>query len=352
MPVLSIIVPVYNTSEGLTACLESLLAQRFRDFELILVDDGSTDRSPDICRSFRDREPERITFLSGPNRGVSAARNRGLEIARGEWIAFCDSDDRTDPELYAFLHRRAVEEEADLSCCALRQVSERGEAVSRDFPFQGDVTVRGAEEVRRRCFMPLLLSRPGYHGFLPVCLFRRDRIEAGRLRFVEGLNILEDVAFLLEYLLGVECLAASDRPLYDYRRNERSLCGTYFSTNRFRERESAWILLETRRLDIFMASGMAEMHPELESEFRIRIGYHQAQAACCNLRGTARRNRLREISRRVRTELKDVSPRLPALGASTRIFLFALFYFRPLLPLLCSLKRRMDRKRNEREKQV
>ncbi len=80
---ISIIVPVYNASERLESCLDSLLAQEFRDFELILVDDGSTDRSPEICRRYRDREPDRITFLSGPNRGVSAARNRGLDHARG-----------------------------------------------------------------------------------------------------------------------------------------------------------------------------------------------------------------------------------------------------------------------------
>ena len=340
MPALSIIVPVYNTSEGLESCLDSLLAQRFRDFELILVNDGSTDRSPEICRRYHDREPDRIVFLSGPNRGVGAARNRGLGAARGEWVAFCDSDDRVDPELYDFLSRRAVEEEADLSCCALRQISEDGKTVKRNFPFADGAVVRGEEEIRDRCFLPLLLSRPGYHGFLPICLLRRELVEAANIRFVEGLNILEDVLFLLEYLLYVRCLTVSDRPLYDYLRNGESLCGRYFSERYLLERERAWIMLEKQRLEIFNDSGLTGTRPDLAAEFRMRIGYHEAQAVCCDgaLRGGARRRALREIARRMRHELTIGM----VSGVSARMFLFTLFYFRPLLPALCRLKRMRD----------
>lgn len=346
MPVLSIIVPVYNTSGELEACLDSILAQEFRDFELILVDDGSTDRSPEICRGYRDREPDRITFLSGPNRGVGAARNRGLDIARGEWIAFCDSDDRVNPALYCFLHQRAVEADADLSCCALRQIFSSGEKIMTDFPFPGEVVVEGVEEVRRRCFMPLLLSRPGYYAFLPICLFRRDRIEEAGIRFVEGLNLLEDVAFLLEYLLHVRRLAASDRLLYDYLRSEHSLCAQHFSARGALKREQAWTILEQRRLEIFLGSGFSDTRPELVAEFRMRVFYHEVQAACCDgaLSGRARREKLRGIARRARRELGAGAPFSGLFGRNSRIFLLALLYCRPLLPLLCEWKRKRDGK--------
>lgn len=345
MPSISIIVPVYNTSERLEACLDSILAQEFRDFELILVDDGSSDRSPEICRRYRDREPDRITFLSGPNRGVSSARNRGIDIARGDWIAFCDSDDTVDPALYSFLHRRAVETDADLSCCALRQISSSGEKVISNFPF-GEEVIGPKEEVRRRCFMPLLLSRPGHYGFMPICLFRRELIEVGKIRFVEGLNILEDVAFLLEYLLQVRCVAVSDRPLYHYLRYEQSLCAKYFLGDCALKRESAWIMLEKKRLDIFSGSGFSGVHPELIAEFRMRIFYHEAQAVCCDhsLSKRVRREKLQGIAAQARRELGAGAPFSGSFHMSARIFLLVLLYIRPLLPRLCGWKRKLDQK--------
>ena len=99
MPIISVIIPVYNAEKSLDTCLQSIVEQSVGDLEIICVDDGSTDRSADICRAFQSRDPGRVRFFSGPNRGVSAARNRGLDAAAGEWIAFCDSDDRADPEL-------------------------------------------------------------------------------------------------------------------------------------------------------------------------------------------------------------------------------------------------------------
>lgn len=91
-PAISVIVPVYNSAATLRRCLESLLSQSFRDFELILVDDGSTDASLEICREYEAAD-SRIKVLQQPNRGVSAARNHGLDNASGSHVAFCDSDD-------------------------------------------------------------------------------------------------------------------------------------------------------------------------------------------------------------------------------------------------------------------
>ena len=241
-PLLSIIVPVYNTSERLEACLESLLAQTAADLELILVDDGSTDRSADICRAFQSRDPGRVRFFSGPNRGVSAARNRGLDAAAGEWIAFCDSDDRADPELYRVLHANAVARNAELSCCAIRRIAPDGERILTDFPFRGESAVMERGEIIERFFLPLLCGRPECNGFLVCCLFRRDLVEKRKIRFVENLSMKEDELFLLEYLLLVRRLTATERPLYDYLRFEASLCATYYKAGSDLDRERNWVL--------------------------------------------------------------------------------------------------------------
>ncbi|MBR2990348.1 MAG: glycosyltransferase, partial [Solobacterium sp.] len=92
MPEVSVIAAVYNTEAYLSKCIESLLAQTYTDFELILVNDGSTDKSPEICHRYA-AEDERITVIDQVNGGLSAARNSGLGIAKGAYIQFIDSDD-------------------------------------------------------------------------------------------------------------------------------------------------------------------------------------------------------------------------------------------------------------------
>lgn len=336
MPLLSIIVPIYNTAERLEPCLESLLAQTIGDFELILVDDGSTDRSAEICRSYCARDPERIRFFTGPNRGVSAARNRGLDAARGEWVAFCDSDDRTDPELYRYLHGRAVAEGAELSCCALRHFLREGVEILTDLPCSGEEVLKERGEIQRRFFLPLLLNRRTCNGYLVICLFRRDLIERGGVRFIEGLSMKEDELFLLEYLLGVGRIAVSDRPLYDYLYFPDSLCAThYFRRNDF-FRERNWFMRARAQRDIFLRSGLSGGRPELLPGFWLREFYHETQMICCDesLSAAQRRSSLKGVAARACREDAGAPD-----GFSGRLFRFALFHCRPLLPLLCRLKR-------------
>ncbi|MEG1188067.1 MAG: glycosyltransferase [Bacteroidales bacterium] len=99
-PLLSIITPVYNVAHYLPDCIESILAQQFTDFELILINDGSTDESGELCDRFAQRDT-RIRVFHQDNRGLSGARNQGIDAARGEYIAFIDSDDTVSPDLFA-----------------------------------------------------------------------------------------------------------------------------------------------------------------------------------------------------------------------------------------------------------
>ena len=98
-PFLSIVIPVYNAEKYLACCLDSILAQDYSDYEVILVDDGSTDRCPSLCDAYAAADP-RIHCLHQPNSGHTAARQNGVKASRGQYIAFVDSDDWVSPEMY------------------------------------------------------------------------------------------------------------------------------------------------------------------------------------------------------------------------------------------------------------
>lgn len=122
-PEISIIVPVYKTERFLSACISSILAQTFTDFELILVDDGSPDSCPALCDAAAAKD-SRIRVIHQKNRGLSVARNAGLDAAEGEWIAFVDSDDIITPDFCAKLYHAAQEAGAQMAVCNYRQVDE------------------------------------------------------------------------------------------------------------------------------------------------------------------------------------------------------------------------------------
>lgn len=116
MPKVSVIVPVYNAEKYLRECVDSILGQTLADLELILVDDGSTDSSPAICDRYAAQDA-RVQVIHQANAGLSAARNRGIEVAAGEWVAFVDSDDFIDANMYHTMIIAAEAEGAQLAVC-------------------------------------------------------------------------------------------------------------------------------------------------------------------------------------------------------------------------------------------
>ena len=112
----SVIVAVYNTSAYLRQCLDSIEAQTFRDMECVIVDDGSTDGSGEICDEYAARNPH-FMVLHQPNAGVAAARQAGLDMARGEYVIVCDGDDWVEPEMYETLYEAAFSSGVDIAIC-------------------------------------------------------------------------------------------------------------------------------------------------------------------------------------------------------------------------------------------
>ncbi len=114
---ISVIVPVYNVEAYLKQCVESILGQTYGNIELILVNDGSTDKSPEICGSFPDQD-KRVRVIHKENGGVSSARNAGIKASSGEYVLFADADDWLEADMLEYLLQNAVKSNADISCCA------------------------------------------------------------------------------------------------------------------------------------------------------------------------------------------------------------------------------------------
>ena len=115
-PEISIIVPAYNEEKHIVRCLDSILAQTFSDFEVLCIDDGSTDKTFDIITEYSKKD-SRIVPLKNTGKGVSSARNFGIDNSKGKYIGFVDSDDFIQPQIYEFLHRAITENNCDMSCC-------------------------------------------------------------------------------------------------------------------------------------------------------------------------------------------------------------------------------------------
>lgn len=115
---ISIIIPVYKVEKYLSRCLDSIRNQTFTNWECLLIDDGSPDNSGKICDEYAEQD-HRFRVFHQKNAGVSAARNKGLDEAKGEWIGFVDSDDWIDNEMYNFMYNNAIKHNADVVCCGI-----------------------------------------------------------------------------------------------------------------------------------------------------------------------------------------------------------------------------------------
>lgn len=206
---LSIIIPVYNNENYLRPALQSVLAQTYPDFEVLVIDDGSTDGSLAICREFAQKD-KRLRVIQKEIGGVSSARNRGLEEAAGQYIAFVDGDDCIDPEMYTTMITILQDTGADLVDC--RVIKER-QYMPRSYE-KGDVEVSDH---------PLeYLSKKGY--FIDSSLnkvYRRNFI--GHTRFDEGISYSEDKLFVTELIFRAKKMALVSNVFYHYIQHGDSL---------------------------------------------------------------------------------------------------------------------------------
>ena len=219
----SIIIPVYNVEKYLEVCLDSVVGQTYRNLEIILVNDGSMDGSPDICRAYALRD-RRITVIDEENKGLSGARNAGLEMAHGLYTLFLDSDDWIEPELVSRSVRVMEEKHADLVAFSLRTHYEDGREPEDWIIEEGDACLASDEE--RLCYIATEYMTCGIRFEVWNKLIRTSLIREHHLFFEDNRKIFaEDICFFAYYLAFANRVVSIRDILYHYRVRSASLTG-------------------------------------------------------------------------------------------------------------------------------
>jgi len=223
-PKVSVIIPVYNIEKYLMECLESIAAQTLEGIQVLLIDDGSTDSSGELCRSFVAEHPN-FEYYHKENGGTASARNVGLSHARGEYIGFVDSDDWIEPEMFETMYRTAKESNADILYCKMHGLMDY-----IDLP-QG---IYDRKKMRETIFPAILPHVVESGTFRTVdwgnCsrLYRRVLVHGKNIRFYEQSRRCEDFAFSVECAIHAARYCVLDAgELYHYRPNENSKSRSY-----------------------------------------------------------------------------------------------------------------------------
>ena len=209
---ISVIVPVYNTKKYLSRCLDSILSQSFTDFELLLIDDGSTDDSGVICDAYAEKD-NRIRVFHKENGGVSSARNLGINNASGKWIYFVDSDDELLPDGLKTLVEN-VSEGADVVMAGYEDVDENGNRSCQ-------TNERRSLRLTQRQSVTTIYTGSGlyyfYMGYPWMRLFRNDLVKRLNIRFDSDIAIKEDSLFVMQYVCRSNGITQyTTRPVYRY----------------------------------------------------------------------------------------------------------------------------------------
>lgn len=248
-PKVSVIIPVYKVEQYLNQCIESIRKQTLTDIEIILIDDESPDRCPAICEELAKRD-SRIKVIHKKNGGLGMARNSGLDIARGEYISFIDSDDYVDLSMLERLYCVAVEENADHVFAGYYRVFDN-KILSAHQMVNREKIWRGENEVKD--YLLDLLALPSeerkdssFEAIVWKGIFKKETIDRYNLRFVsEREFIAEDVIWDIDFFVKAKCVIALPDLLYYYRYNSNSLTGKY-KKDRFIDNKKLYFEIERK----------------------------------------------------------------------------------------------------------
>lgn len=218
-PTISIIIPVYNVADYLTSCIDSIINQGFKDYEVLLVDDGSSDNSGLICDEYAKKD-DRIKVLHKSNGGVSSARNLGIEKATGEWLYFIDSDDEILPNALQLLVNN-IESDVDVVSGGYLQYVPGNKLIGTNYKHIHKFLTK--EEG-----LLLLLSSqtvfPSYLGYLWIWMFRSKIIRDNSLWFDTKIKIKEDTLFVTQFFcLTNRPICFDTTPIYKYKSRDNSV---------------------------------------------------------------------------------------------------------------------------------
>ncbi|CAM4217327.1 glycosyltransferase family 2 protein [Paenibacillus typhae] len=226
-PEISIIVPIYKVEMYLRKCVDSILAQTFRDFELILVNDGSPDNCGEICEHYKELDP-RVKVIHKQNGGLSDARNYGIDIAAGKYIGFVDSDDWIKPDMFEALHGLITAHNADIAVCGHVEVED---GVYVDKEFSHEVRVYNNEEAFKKLLEDTEIKNLAWDKLYKAELFAKVRYPVGRY--------FEDMFATYKLFMQAEKVVSLDSPKYLYLRRGDSITGK-MNNRKYYDRICAW----------------------------------------------------------------------------------------------------------------
>lgn len=246
-PKISIIIPVYNVEKYLCKCIDSVVNQSYRNLEIILIDDGSTDDSGKICDEYAIKD-SRVKVIHKINQGVAHTRNIGVELARGEYIMFVDSDDWVDLDICAVLIKAMMDCGAQSAMCSyVREYPEKSlpkQIMSTDMVFSG-------RTVQRRLCGPIgeeLKYPENLECFNTMCgrVYPANALRGRRVVDLKEIGSSEDLLFNLEVFSDIESMAYINRPLYHYRKNVKDSITSMYRP----ELDKQWDNLYTKMIEI------------------------------------------------------------------------------------------------------
>ena len=247
----SIIIPIYNTARYLRRCLDSVICQTYRNLEIILVDDGSTDTSPQICDEYASRD-DRIKVVHKSNGGESSARNVGLKISSGDCIAFLDCDDWIESDMYEVLVSAMEKNDADIAASSwIKEFPEKQVKVC-------NIGTVSHESFGRKEMMHYVYKRDMYQGFAYMWdkLYKREILEDDQkhiMMFDESLELGGDVLYLAKALLNTKNACYIDKNFYHYR--QRADSGSHAVDLKKR---MDWLMSYNMTIDLFESNSVDE----------------------------------------------------------------------------------------------
>lgn len=214
----SVIVPVYNSEKYLDRCIKSILNQKLEDMEVILVNDGSTDKSLEIIKKYA-KESDRIKIINKPNKGVSSARNSGIDAAGGDYIGFVDADDWIHPDMYKNMYEKITKTQSDICIC--NYIVEYPDH-SRKMILNTKKTVLDKKNQINRLILNMIspkdLNINSYSIMGSACrlLIKRDLIMENNIRFPIGIHLMEDLIFCIEAFIKCKKIVIDKGFYYHY----------------------------------------------------------------------------------------------------------------------------------------
>lgn len=250
---ITIVVPVYNVEKYLGRCLDSILEQTYRNLEIILVNDGSTDGSESICKQYLSMD-DRLRYIYQHNQGLAAARNAGIDRATGKYIAFVDSDDFIDKRYIETLYRLIIQYDCDISICGLIKTTQDKPSVKKKK--WSEKVYNGQELIRDMYNQNMLDLSVACNKLLKISLFQKERFPVGKL--------YEDFVLCTKLIYRSNKVAYTTEPLYYYFQSKESI-----TRRKFTLKNLDHITEIERKLFFFKETGEESLYRRCLQEYEV-----------------------------------------------------------------------------------